>query len=431
MRRVALFLAISCLFSTAVQATTLSEYLAEYGISFDSVIRTQSYYSQTDLSDTVFNPGNQLAQLNDAEFFFEFRPDFSLSYQAIDLMVKPRFQYIWEHVDTTSEDYDQKDSSAFINEWRIRAGLTNRAFISYGREVLLWGPSMLFSPSNPFFIDNGRSDPFRELGGRDYLQAIYLPNQNLTFSLISNVAQGRGENFDLAEFERTDAIKMDYIGQKGYSSLILSHQQDGPYQIGGYFQLTLSDALLLYGEGGYTQGTQALYPYQTVSPPGWDFVASKRDGHGTFGNSLLGLAYTFAAGPTVNVEYIYNSAGYSDQEARDYFNMAEQLGSDFASGDLSVASLLAQAADPRLPLLRRHYMFVQFLNTNIRNKLDVTLRYTRSLDDNSGNFIAIFDLAANDNTHLFALGLVNHGDARSEFGRYIGNQWLIGINLTF
>lgn len=287
MRRVALFLAMSCLFSATVLATTLSEDLAEHGISFDSVIRTQSYYSQTGLSDTFFNPGNQLARLNDAELFFEFRPDFSLSYQAIDLMLKPRFQYIWEHVDTTSEDDDQNDSSAFINEWRIRAGLTNRVFVSYGREVLLWGPSMLFSPSNPFFVDNGRSDPFRELGGRDYLQAIYLPNQNLTFSLISNVAQGRGVNFDLSEFERTDAIKMDYIGQNGYGSLILSHQQDGLNQMGGYFQLTLSDALLLYGEGSYSQGTQALYPYQSVSPPGWDFVASKRDDHGIFGTSCL------------------------------------------------------------------------------------------------------------------------------------------------
>ena len=162
-------------------------------------------------------------------------------------------------------------------------------------------------------------------------------------------------------------------------------------------------------------------------------MADKKDSHSLFGISLVGLAYTFEAGPTLNIEYLHNNAGYSNQEASAYFNMAEQIGSDFAAGRLvsSVAPLLAQAANPRLALLRRHYLFVQFLNTNIRNQLDVTLRYTHNLDDKSGNFISILNWAVNDFTHVFALGLFNFGNDRTEFRRYIDNQWLIGMNMTF
>ena len=433
MRRVLIFIWLaSWLFPPIILAAKLDAALAEQGITLDSLIRAQAFYSRSSISDTSFNPGNQLARLNDAEFIFELRPDFSLSYQNLEFMLKPRFQYAWEQIDTTSGHFDQDESSAYINEWRMRLGLRNQFFLSYGREVLLWGPAMLLSPSNPFFVDNGRSNPYRELGGRDYLQATYLANPNWTFSLISNTAQGRGEDLGLSEFDRTDAVKVDYVGQSGYGSLIFSHQRDGLSKMGGFFQLTLSDALLVYAEGGYSQGTPAFYPYRTPTPPGWSFVTDQRDDNKLFGISLVGLAYTFEAGPTLNVEFIYNNAGYSDQEARDYFAMAEQLGSGFAGSGLAAAApLLAQAANPRLPLLRRNYLFVQLLNTNIRNQLDVTLRYTRNLDDDSGNFVSVFDWAVNDFTHLFALGLENHGDERNEFRRYLDNQWLIGINLTF
>lgn len=72
------------------------EALAEQGIDLDQTTRVQTYFSQRLISDSSFNPSNQLAQLNEAEFIFELRPDFSLIYKNIGLMLKPRFQYVWE-----------------------------------------------------------------------------------------------------------------------------------------------------------------------------------------------------------------------------------------------------------------------------------------------------------------------------------------------
>jgi hypothetical protein len=45
-------------------------------------------------------------------------------------------------------------------------------YLSYGRENLQWGPSYLFSPSNPFFHDNGRSNPKKEIPGMDFARLV-------------------------------------------------------------------------------------------------------------------------------------------------------------------------------------------------------------------------------------------------------------------
>ncbi len=409
-----------------------SDSLAEHGVGLNNLVRVQADFSRSAPSDGFFNPGNQLAQSNEAEFNLELRPDFSLSYREFELMLKPRLKFAWERVDTSERAFDRDERSAFVNEWRLRWAPRERWFLSYGREVLLWGPAMLLSPSNPFFTDNGRSNPFRELGGRDYLQVLYLPNASWTISLISNTAQGRGDDgTGIPDFERTDAIKIDFVGKNSNGGLLFSHRQEGVSQVGGYFQLTLSDALLAYAEGGYTRGTTALYPRRSAAPSGWVFADAKQDDRALYGVSLIGAAYTFESGATANVEYLHNSAGYSDQEARDYFDMVEQLGADFIRRDFAAVLLLAEAANLRMPLLRRNYLFVQWLDTNINNQLDMTLRYTRNLDDDSGRFVAVFDWAINDFTHLFALGLVSHGGERSEFRRYLDRQWLVGFNLTF
>jgi hypothetical protein len=146
------------------------------------------------------------------------------------------------------------------------------------------------------------------------------------------------------------------------------------------------------------------------------------------------LSYTFTDGPTLILEYVYNDAGYSEQEAADYFTMVNELSETFVgagSAASAAAGLLAQARAPGLPLLRRHYLFVQLLRTNIQDQLDITVRYTRNLDDGSSSLIPIAEWDASDYVRLFAQGLINFGDGNGEFRRYLDQQILLGVNVTF
>ena len=63
-------------------------------------------------------------------------------------------------------------------------------FVSYGRENLQWGPSFLFSPSNPFFQDNGRRNTYLEVPGMDFGRLVFIPASAWAISFIANTGEG-------------------------------------------------------------------------------------------------------------------------------------------------------------------------------------------------------------------------------------------------
>jgi hypothetical protein len=415
-------------------ATAQAETRQGLGIDRDTLVRAQGFVALTGLQEGSFNPRNTLARLSDTEWNFELRPDVSLSYASLDLSLKPRLRYVHESGESAGEEFSRDRSSTFINEGHIRVGLSERLFFSYGREVLLWGPALFVSPSNPFFVENGQSNPYRELGGRDYLKGTAHWNDSLTFSLIHNTGLGRDVLIDQSSFRRTSAAKVDYVGTQASGSLILSQQQDGPERVGAYLQWTLSDALIGYAETGFTFGSEAVYPRRSErAPGGWAFdrVAAQED---TTALSLAGLSYTFASGPTVAVEYAYNEAGYSDAQAKDYYALADELAPAFLTGGARAApaaAALAQARSPRMPLLRRNYLFAQGMRTNVLDQLDLTLRYTHNLDDGGSTLVPIAEWNVNDYLRLFALGFFAFGGEHTEFSRFVDRQFLTGVNITF
>ena len=140
-------------------------------------------------------------------------------------------------------------------------------FLSYGRENLQWGPSFLFSPSNPFFQDNGRRNPYLEVPGMDFGRLVYIPASSWTLSFIANTDEGRNKINGPAPFDKTYALKVDYTGRENYGSMVLSHREDSDKNSLGFFGgWTVSDAVLLYGECALTQGSEALYPAKGPFP---------------------------------------------------------------------------------------------------------------------------------------------------------------------
>ena len=122
-----------------------------------------------------------------------------------------------------------------------------------------WGPSFLYSPSNPFFFDNGRSNPYMEVAGMDFARLVVVPHMLWTASFIANTDQGRNTLISTDPFKETYAVKIDYTGNQNYASLIVS-QKDDKNTVGYFGGWTVTDALLLYSEGSMRQGSDALYP---------------------------------------------------------------------------------------------------------------------------------------------------------------------------
>jgi len=338
---------------------------------------------------------------------------------------------VWE--DGVRDGDTDWDDDWFVNEWLARIQVTESVFISYGRENLQWGPSSLFSPSNPFFRDNGRSNPKREVPGMDFFRLVWLPKMSWTISFIANVDEGR-QGFPYYEFDKTYALKLDFSGQESYASVILSHQESDRNRLGVFGGWTATDALLIYGEGTISRGSNALYPKKTDNPFGATMEEIDDKDTSLKGTILAGGSYTLEIGPTLTIEYVHNGPGYSDGEANAYYRLRQEASDAYYLADpiqgLSKLTL-SQTADPKLRLLRRNYIMLQYHQNDIRDVLNLTFRWTHNIDDSSGQFISIVDFFAGDHTQIFFIGGVNSGSGDTEFGTILEHHCMIGVEYTF
>ena len=392
-------------------------------------LQTLTYATGNGLvADSLFNPGNRVADLAEGDSTVEIRPDLRLSMGPLTFVAKPRF------VAGTSLGVDvpaarNTPEDAYMQEWGVRARLGQALTLSYGREVLQWGPTMSISPSNPFFVDTGRANPIKEIGGRDFLRAVYTPNSRYSVSYIVNTELGRGEA-PAVRFRRIQAVKVDYTSRSFNVSVNASHRAGSRPSLGGYFQATVSDALLVYGENSIRTGSEALYPFPTQADPGWRMApATDNRFHWT---SVFGGAYTLRGGSTFTVESISNRLGYTDSQAREYYQLAQAASGALDLGGSAAAtgaSLLGAALNPGLPLLRRNYLFFQFLRANLHNRADLMARYTMNLDDGGGTLAGYATYNCTNHVQLFAVGMLNNGGRSTESGRLLRDQISAGVRV--
>jgi hypothetical protein len=216
------------------------------------------------------NPGNDFLQMPRYLGDQELRPDLRFNFDPLELTAKPRMGLEYSSLAGTGtrEHGSRWDDEWYVNEWLARLKVRENLLVSYGRENLQWGPSFLFSPSNPFFQDNGRRNPYVEVPGSDFARLVWIGKESWTLSLILNTEAGRNKPTGPDPFETTYAAKIDYTGRENYASFVLSHKEQAGKSLGFFGGRTVSDALLLYCEGNLAQGGRALYPEEDRSPFG-------------------------------------------------------------------------------------------------------------------------------------------------------------------
>ena len=417
-----------------IQKTLAERFSWDLRILTYGIIQEPSNSSQT--------PENNFLQIPHYTADLEIRPDLRLNIDPLELSAKPRMRLeysIWREGYRKGES--EWDDDWYINEWLVRWKVRENLFISYGRENLQWGPSFLFSPSNPFFQDNGRRNPYLEVPGMDFGRLVWIPGSSWTISFIANTDEGRNKTasgFPIGfpqgtPFEKTYALKIDYTGRQNYGSIIFSHREDSLNSLGFFGGWTISDAVLLYGEGVITQGSKALYPMRDSSLFGVSMQKIHQHDSTIKPVLLLGGSYTFAASGTLSVEYTYYSPGYSHAEADRYFRLRRRAAEAISSGGLVSAlgqKTLSETVNTGLRFLRKNYAMLQYTQNNIKNKIDLTLRWTQNLNDGSGQFTTVVSYSLGNHLELFSVGTVMAGGKNTEFRSILDYQWMIGLKYT-
>lgn len=366
------------------------------------------------------NPENRLLALPRQVSEGEVRLDLSADLGRLSLLAKPRARWTREHwQDGPAAGESDTDAEVVLLEGSAQLRLLPTLFASFGRENLQWGPGQLANPSNPFFADNGRENPVREVPGMDFARVVWLPTEDWTLSWIANTGRGEGE-LPSGEWRGSQALKLDYLGYAAHGGLLLHAGTGVRPSLRGYGQVTATEALLLYAEAGVSRGTRARYPADGPPPLGLALEETKKDGYRWFPTSLLGASYTLRLGPTLSAEYLYHGEGYDDAEAERFFDLAHGAGALVAAG---LAAPDPDGFSTRLRLLRKNYLFVQYLHTEIARRLTVLLRSTQNLDDASHLATGFAEWNLSDHWRLFTFGAYGSGGNRDEFGsalRYLG-----------
>jgi hypothetical protein len=233
-------------------------------------------------------------------------------------------------------------------------------------------------------------------------------------------------------FEKTYALKIDYTGRENYASIILS-QKDYKNTWGFFGGWTVSDAVLLYGEGSFAQSSNALYPRTDGSYLGASMQKIRQDDPDIKPIILVGSSYTLEASGTFSLEYAYNAPGYNSDEAETYYALRRNAAAAFNMGGMPGAlgqMILGQTINPGLRFLRKNYAMLQYTQSNIKNKIDLTLRFTQNLDDGSGQFLTLVSYSLGNHLELFSSGVISAGGENTEFGSILNYQLMFGLKYT-
>jgi hypothetical protein len=356
--------------------------------------------------DSVLNPYNQIARLPQRSDVAELRLNFKAENETVRLTART--------IALTREMRNafgkQTRNEAYASLWQVRVRAAESWNVAAGRDVLNWGAGQFRSPSSPFYFDNGRTDPMRELVGMDVLKLSWTPNMQSSTTLARIVRSGYGaaepdawRNSWLAKFDtRGDEIAWGLVAAKA--------PHLGAFY-GAHGQYTMSDELMLYGEFGSSvlpvalgSPADATQPYLIQSP-------SKR------GNaSLVGSSYTFENGQSLMLEYLHDGHGYTREEERAYFQRATtQFG-------------LPLGLMPRL--LGRDYFHAVWQANMMSETGYWRLMYTRNLTDNGTELAAYGETTVT--THLSVYGLIVQpvGNARQESSALFTRSVTAGVKIA-
>ncbi|HJW10542.1 MAG TPA: hypothetical protein VJ598_02080, partial [Albitalea sp.] len=209
---------------------------------FDATHTALAYATQQEAeTDGPYNSGNRLARIPRGLVDFEWREDWRLTRRPcnaqLDLRLLGR---------KTVAGGDGVAASEFSDGYARTAGIACRFGAGFearvGREVLQWGNATFRSPSNPFFVDTGKTHPIRELLGKDMLQLGWRSESGWAVSAVRNV--GVGDRDDAPRpYRPISALRVDYVGATRSAGAIATVRDGGRLQLGGYLTQTLSDAL--------------------------------------------------------------------------------------------------------------------------------------------------------------------------------------------
>lgn len=378
----------------------------------------------TEVAGSILNPGNLLAQLPDKSSLLEGRLDVKASCAMVKLELSPRYAVAHYETETSlaapSVSKDSRDS-LFLNKALLRFDIGSQWMIEASRQALLWGPSMFFSPSNPFTTDNGRNTPHLELRGEDFVIAQAFIGEAGVLGFYDNVDDGAAYD-GVGSFEKTQAISYEHTAQ-AWSGRLVAASKKSSNLLGGYAQYTMNDYVVIFSDMAANKFKSPVPASQFLSNEKW---------HPSI---TAGGAYTFEDGANLSAEYFYNGNGLSEKQYSALLAQGEWLNTQLNPGPTDVEqftdsiSNIGDALLDHLAGLQRHYAAMQLSKNGIKERIDAVLRWSYGIDDGGSLLVADFNFNASKHADIFLTMVVTQGDGNSEFRQFYEHRITLGARV--
>lgn len=386
-------------------AATASAADADWRTSWDGTL--YGYANSMRLrGDSVLNPGNQIAGLPQRSDTAELRLNFKAENDDVRLTARP----IALARETRNVFGTQQHNEGYFSLWQVKVRAAESWNVAAGREVLNWGPAQFRSPSSPFYFDNGRSDPLRELVGMDALKLSWTPDMQSSLNLARIVRSGYGA-MQPDVWRESWLAKFDQRGGEWSYGVVAVKAPHMPAFYGAHGQVTMSDELMLYGEVGSSSRAFSLQSSADVTQP---FTVEFPSSRST--TSLAGAAYTFESGKSLAAEYLHEDHGYTSAQESAYFQRAVTLPG------------MALGLAPRL--LGRDYLHMVW-QSNMMGEIGYwRLMYTRNITDGGNEFAGYGETVLSTRVSIFALAVLPVGNARQEFSALFTRSVTAGLKIA-
>ncbi len=375
---------------------------SDWQTSWDGTL--YGYANSTRLrADSVLNPDNQIAHLPQRNDVAELRLNFKAENETVRLTARP----IGLMRETRNVFGTQQRNEGYFSLWQVRVRAAEAWNVAAGREVLNWGAAQFRSPSSPFYFDNGRSDPMRELVGVDALKLSWTPDRQSSATLARIVRSGYGA-MQPDVWRDSWLAKLDQRGGEWTYGVVAVKAPHLPAFYGAHGQMTLSDELMLYGELGSSARAFALQSSADAAQPFTvQFPSSRRT------TALAGAAYTFESGKSLAAEYLHEGHGYTSAQESAYFQRA------------TATPGMALGLAPRL--LGRDYLHMVW-QSNMMGEIGYwRLMYTRNLTDGGNEFAGYGETVLASHLSIYALAVLPQGNARQEFSALFQRSITLGL----
>lgn len=381
---------------------------SDWRTSWDGTL--YGYVNTTTLrTDSVLNPNNQIANLPKRSDTAELRLNFKAESEVVRFTARP---ILLARQQRGGASASQKNDG-YLSQWQVRVSATEELNVAAGREVLNWGAAQFRSPSSPFYFDNGRSDPMRELIGMDTVKVTWTPDMQSSVTLARVVGEGRVSPAT-DEWRNTWLLKADQRGDGYAVGVVAAKAALNAAFYGVHGQYSMGDETLLYAEIGSSEQLSALQSPADVVQPFSVLAASPRRN-----TVLMGATYTLPDGQSLTAEYLHDNHGYTTAQEAACFSRA-------ASSPLLAGQALAMA--PRL--LGRDYVHLMWQSNLMESEGYWRMMYTRSLTDGGHELGAYGETTLSERISGFATVVVTSGKSSQEFSSLFSRSITAGVKVA-